>query len=183
MGFASGGETVEGWPLTPRKDVKSDVTGTDRSLCRWVETSIAAKYNELRHTAPEIQRLPRHSSPGNPAKWNRKYDKVQVRPCNQALSLSCSLSRLRDPGLVRLQGIFTAVEASAATTYGPWRAGACWTYSLSVPIRAHQETHSPGGMILCWAHPPGPWRGITAGVGRKDDFRTSRPSSAAYQIE
>jgi hypothetical protein len=36
-------------------------------LCGRFEAPIKAKYNEFRHTTPEIQRLPRHSNPGNPA--------------------------------------------------------------------------------------------------------------------
>jgi hypothetical protein len=103
------------------------------------------------------------------------------------LRSSCSPSssplRLRDPGLVRLEGIFTAVEASTATTYGPWRAGTWRTYSPSRLIRATSKLNSPGGMIFCCsAHSAWTivWR--TAAGGR-DAFQASRPMSASYGFD
>jgi hypothetical protein len=106
---------------------------------RPVEASIEAKYSELRHTGPEIQRVLRQSNPRQSGLRDHLADSIPVLPgtkprqfsqagpqirrqqgpgpilFNQAYYPYLPPIRLRDR-LVRLQGTWSAAEASTATT-------------------------------------------------------------------
>ena len=125
---------MEGRVTRVGKTWRAMITGADWRLCRWA----ADKYNEFRHTTPEIQRLPRHSSLGNPARrGSAKYYTVQVRPFNQADSSYRPPHSPPRSGLFRLQGIFTA----AGCAHSAWTI-VCRTAGLAEEMPFKRLGHS-----------------------------------------